>query len=151
MAVGDSVISISGIPSQQERLDKQRVTARDSDGFPFRLSRRKGQLVGDLVSREVWFVFLVVSSHVQRREEVRKLFYKYFQQLPSLVLSFGHSGCEVENQFDLFSGVIRKDVSCICITISRRQSREKLPHSWVRESKEGSGACLLARIGLVCK
>lgn len=53
MAVGDSVINIAGIQSQQERLDKQRVTARDPDGFPFRLSSKKGQLVGDLVSSEV--------------------------------------------------------------------------------------------------
>lgn len=52
----------------------------------------------------------------------------------------GHSGYETKDQFDLFSGVIPKDVSCICITISRGQSREKLPHSCVRESKEGSGA-----------
>jgi len=49
MIVGDSVISISDTLSQQERLDKQRVTARDPDDFPFRLSSRKGQVVGDLV------------------------------------------------------------------------------------------------------
>lgn len=47
MVAGDSVISISGILSQQEGLDKEQVTARDLDDCSD--SRRKGQVVGDLV------------------------------------------------------------------------------------------------------
>lgn len=49
MVVGDAVISISGILSQQERLDKQQMTARDPDDFLSRLSRRGRPGVGDLV------------------------------------------------------------------------------------------------------
>lgn len=49
MVVGDPVISISGVLSKQERLDKQQMTARDPDDFPVRLSNRKGQVIGDLV------------------------------------------------------------------------------------------------------
>lgn len=49
MVVGCSVINVSGILSEQERLDKQQVTARDPDDFPFRLSRRETPVVGDVV------------------------------------------------------------------------------------------------------
>ena len=49
MVVGDPVISISGILSQQERLGKEQMTVRDPDDFPFRLSRRGRPAVGGLV------------------------------------------------------------------------------------------------------
>lgn len=74
MVVGNSVSSVSGILCHQERLDKQQVTARDPGDSPFRLSRRKGQVVGDLAQSEICSVFLFVASHGQRTEEVRKLF-----------------------------------------------------------------------------
>lgn len=73
MVVGDPVISISGVLSKQERLDKQQMTARDPDDFALRLSKRKDRLL------ETWFKFHPLGSFAdeQRKEKIRKLFFKY--------------------------------------------------------------------------
>lgn len=82
-------------------------------------------------------VLYVSFSNKQRKKKIRKLFCKYFKS----IFQFGHSGYEIENQFNLF-GVLSQDVSCMCILIpiSRGQSREKLPQSCFRGVRKGEVA-----------
>lgn len=59
------------------------------------------------------------------------------------MLYFGHSGCEIENELNLFGSVTPKDVSRICtsIPISRRQSVSgEVPSFLFRGDKERSDA-----------
>lgn len=144
IVVGNSVSSVSGILCHQERLDKQQVTARDPGDSPCWVGGKASLLETWLKVKYAQFFwsYPLTGRGRKRSENYFEVFFNTFEVWCFTLVSV----CVVKNQLDLFGDVIPRDVSCICITISRGQSREELPHSCVE--KVGRGVCMSSWLGL---